>query len=90
MTWRALSHPNLVLLLGVTLTQSQLVMISEWMPNGNIMEFTRADPGADRLELVRFPLKTFTSLLVDNHTITAAERRHTGADLHARPENNTR
>ena len=55
-TWRALHHPNLLLLLGVTITENQLGMVSEWMPNCNIMEFIRAGPSVDRLGLVRLPL----------------------------------
>ncbi|KAF9789442.1 kinase-like domain-containing protein [Thelephora terrestris] len=52
-TWRALNHPNLLPLLGVTMTENQLVMVSEWKPNGNIMEFARANPNVDRLGLLR-------------------------------------
>jgi hypothetical protein len=27
-------------------------MVSEWMENGNVVEFVKADPTADRLKLV--------------------------------------
>lgn len=50
--WRALSHPNVLPLLGVTMTENQLVMVTEWIMGGNIMEFTRANTNADWLELV--------------------------------------
>ena len=33
------------------------VMESEWMMNGNINEFVKADPDADRLGLVSFPFE---------------------------------
>jgi len=53
-TWRSLHHPNVVPLLGVTMTENRLVMVSEWMSNGNIREFTKAKINVDRLKLVRF------------------------------------
>ena len=33
---------------------ARFVMVSEWMANGNINEFVKANPDADRLELVGF------------------------------------
>ena len=32
----------------------QLTMVSEWMVNGTVNEFIKADPDANRFELVRF------------------------------------
>ncbi|KAF9646904.1 kinase-like protein [Thelephora ganbajun] len=52
-TWRALHHPNVLPLLGVTITENQLVTVSERMTRGNIREFTKADINADRLALLR-------------------------------------
>ena len=57
MTWKALRHPNVLPLLGVTVTKAQLAMVSEWMVKGNINEFLKADNNADRLGLVRFQFK---------------------------------
>ena len=57
MTWRALSHPNIMPLLGVTVAENQFVMVSEWMPNGNIMQFTKEYTNVDRLKLVCFSHK---------------------------------
>ena len=57
MGWRSLHHPNVLPLLGVTMTEDQFVMVSEWMPNGNINEFMKADVNVDRLGLVRFSFK---------------------------------
>ena len=56
MAWRALRHPNVLRLLGVTVTENRFVMVSEWMARGSINEFVKADIGADRLELVCFYL----------------------------------
>lgn len=35
------------------MTAYQFVMVSEWMENGNINQFVKAHPDADRLKLVR-------------------------------------
>ena len=51
-TWKALHHPNVMPLLGVTMTETQFMMASEWVDNGNINEFVKADANVDRLELV--------------------------------------
>ena len=53
-TWKALHHPNVLPLLGVTMTETRFVMVSEWMINGNINEFVKAEINADRLALVCF------------------------------------
>jgi hypothetical protein len=52
--WKSLRHPNVLPLLGVTMTEIWPVMVSDWMVNGNINEFVKANVNADRLELVRF------------------------------------
>ena len=54
MAWRALRHPNILRLLGVTVTENCFVMVSEWMVKGDIDEFVKADAEADRLGLVCF------------------------------------
>lgn len=51
-TWRSLQHPNVLPLLGVTVTEDHLVMVSEWMNNGDINEFLEKNTDVDRLELV--------------------------------------
>lgn len=56
MVWRSLRHPNLLPLLGVTVTENRFVMVSEWMANGDINEFVKQHPDVNRLELVRFLL----------------------------------
>jgi len=53
-TWNALQHPNVLPLIGATISETVFAMISEWMPNGNINEFLKTHPDADRLGLVRF------------------------------------
>ncbi|KAF9644753.1 kinase-like protein [Thelephora ganbajun] len=54
MIWRTLRHPNVLPLLGVTMTENQLITVSEWMDNRNINEFLRRNgASANRLELLR-------------------------------------
>ena len=54
MTWKALRHPNVLPLLGVTMSDTQFAMVSEWMANGNINQFIEAHRDANRFELVLF------------------------------------
>ena len=51
--WKHLRHPNVLPLLGVTVSERRFAMVSEWMEHGNINEFVEKDPGANRAELVR-------------------------------------
>jgi len=53
-TWKALHHPNVLPLLGVTMDARHFAMASEWMVNGNINEFIEAYRDANRPELVGF------------------------------------
>ena len=39
------------------MSEGHLAMISEWMVNGSINEFVKANPDANRLKLVRFLLE---------------------------------
>ena len=38
------------------MSESQFAMVSDWMANGNINEFVKTHPDANRLELVGFSL----------------------------------
>lgn len=51
--WRHVEHKNILPLLGVT--PAPLQLISEWMPGGDLKEYVREYPGADRLGLVGVP-----------------------------------
>ena len=50
--WKFLQHPNILPLVGVMMSEARFAMVSGWMANGNINEFIKANPEADRLELV--------------------------------------
>ena len=58
--WRFLRHPNVLPLLGVTMTKTHFAMVSEWV-NRNINEFVKANVNADRFELVCFPFGVLTN-----------------------------
>ena len=84
MMWKTLRHPNVLPLIGVTMTEFRLVMVSEWMENGNVTDFLKTNGEADRLELVSSSLSLSLPPITYNRTIVAASRRHQGLDLHAR------
>jgi serine/threonine-protein kinase TNNI3K len=52
MTWKSLRHPNVLPLMGVTMRGKHFSMVSEWMFNGSINEYIKANRDADRFELV--------------------------------------
>jgi len=54
MAWKTLEHQNVLPLLGVSMQDLQFSMASEWMDNGNINEFTRANRDVNRFKLVGF------------------------------------
>ena len=51
--WRRLSHPNVLPVLGVSPKLFPLCIVSEWMIDGNIMDFVSKHPEVNRLRLVR-------------------------------------
>ena len=58
--WGALRHPNVLPLLGVTMTGTRFTIVSEWLVNGDINQFVKANFDADRLGLVRFSFRILT------------------------------
>ena len=60
-TWKALRHPNVLPLVGVMVTEDRFAMVSEWMTNGNINQFVKARPDANRFELVSPLFKSLQS-----------------------------
>ncbi|CAE6511723.1 unnamed protein product [Rhizoctonia solani] len=50
--WSRMEHPNIHRLEGVIMFRDQyLGMVSEWMENGNLHQYLRKYPGADRYQL---------------------------------------
>ena len=56
--WKHLTHPNIVPLLGVTIDPFQLV--SGWISGGDLPDYIRRNPSADRLRLVSATLVVIT------------------------------
>ncbi|KAF9780033.1 kinase-like domain-containing protein [Thelephora terrestris] len=52
--WKRLTHPNILPLLGISIVpdNNRLDILTEWMPSGNIMEYTKSNPEANRLRLL--------------------------------------
>jgi len=59
--WKRLTHPNIVPLLGITLTPFQL--ISDWMP-GDLPKYIKKNSDVDRLGLVGVPPVVLVSRLL--------------------------
>jgi hypothetical protein len=68
MVWKNLRHANVLPLLGAEVPKNWFVpisqwmiyefaMVSEWMTNGDINQFVKANADADRFELVPFSFK---------------------------------
>ena len=51
--WKHLRHPNILPLLGVTVSERRFAMVSEWMEHGNINEFVEKNRHVNHAELVR-------------------------------------
>ncbi|KAL5641699.1 hypothetical protein ACGC1H_001989 [Rhizoctonia solani] len=63
--WSKMDHPNIHRLQGVIMFRDQyLGMVSEWMENGNLHEYLRKQPGADRYRLVSLRITPRILLLI--------------------------
>jgi len=60
-------------MLGVTMVNTRLVMVSEWMVNSSIDKFVKVHADADRLELVCF--LSLSALFVDDDDRVIAAAR---------------
>jgi len=50
---KANPHPNVLPVILVSEEEFPLCVVSPWMPDGNITTYTQANPGTNRLMLVR-------------------------------------
>ena len=57
--WKRLSNPNTLPLIGAYMRGSELVMVSEWMKNGNIKQYLQQNPRANKLSMVNSSPKIF-------------------------------
>ena len=60
--WRCLFHPNVLPVLGVSPKLYPLCVVTEWMVDGNIMDFASKHPEVNRLRLV-CPISVFPQFL---------------------------
>jgi serine/threonine protein kinase len=50
---KSISHPNILPIIEVSETLFPFCIVSPWMPDGNITQYIKTNPSADRLMLVR-------------------------------------
>ena len=67
------------------MTESQFAMISDWMENGNINEFVKTNPEADKLGLVclLFKFHHLPLTFLDHQITSPAGRSRPGIDVHS-------
>ena len=93
MTWKTLQHPNILPLIGVTVSEAHFAMVSEWMANGNVNEFVKETPDANRLKLVgssfHIPHHSFFTGLTGIRTTYPARGCCQRVDLYPSPGNDS-
>jgi len=62
--WRHFRHPNILPLIGVTVSNHRFAMVSAWMENGNINEFVGENQHVNRIELVCITLDSIGARLI--------------------------
>ena len=83
-TWKALRHPNVLPLLGVTMGRAQFAMVSEWMTNGNINEYVEKRTDVNRFELVKFQTLLLDPLTTNDLAVLTAQGCRSGTYIYAR------
>ena len=53
--WKRLSDPNTLPFIGAYMHGPELVMVSEWMDNGNIKQYLRKNSHVNKPSLVNAP-----------------------------------
>lgn len=53
--WKHLHHPNILPLLGATMHNNRLCLVSEWMDQGNVNDYLKPRERAEvnRIKLIR-------------------------------------
>ena len=62
--WKHLEHENILPLFGITLIDGVPSTVSEWMENGNVIEFLTKNDNVDRLEMVRISAFVMKAVLI--------------------------
>ena len=66
--WKYLSHPNILPLLGLSVSADPrfFCILTEWMHNGNVIQYAESNPEANRLRLVSpLPQSTTRRVFMD-------------------------
>jgi len=50
--WRKIKHSHILPFIGLYTLDSEIYMVSPWMPNGNATTYIQSNPNADRLRLL--------------------------------------
>ena len=82
MAWKHLQHPNVLPLLGATITDNKLCLISEWADQGNIIQYLNR---MEHLEVNRFELVSCNRLFWGSLLICAADWCRRRTVVYARP-----
>lgn len=53
--WAWLRHENILPFVGITVESNQFSVVSEWIPNGDILSFVAQNPGRNLFPLVCWP-----------------------------------
>ena len=77
--WKHLEHKNIVPLLGIT--SNPLQLISEWMVGGDLTDYIKKHPGADRLDLVGPPSIVFDPTLTPTTSYLISPKAFTFSTL---------
>lgn len=82
MAWKHLQHPNILPLLGATIGENKLSLISEWMDQGNIVQYLRR---GEQLEVNRIELVGRDYLACGLWLTCIADKCRGRVVIHARP-----
>lgn len=85
--WQICRHPNILPLLGIYQSNLQFCFVSPYLQNGSLSDFIQAQPGVDRLRLVRAGTHQGVSHLLRHKY--AAFRGSSGSSLPSLPKDRT-
>ena len=67
-TWKRLSHPNVLELIGATMDDTAYTTVTLWMENGSIIDFLRKDVEANPLKLACASVPFYAPLIDSGHS----------------------
>lgn len=56
--WTNLNHPNILPCLGFAVDGNSPRLVSQWMENGNLIQYLEKNPGTNRMDMVSSCLPT--------------------------------